>query len=115
MKGIIKYVVQLEAQELGIEIITEETGNKEGSGLPEFRASVTIISPELFSEYPSATLDMVMATGMKHVMEIMQWTEMWEVELTNFDLGKEEGTGEDGMSNLQLGLMFNGLNPQGEA
>jgi hypothetical protein len=114
MKGCILYTLEINNTTLGMEILTEPTKNEKGSG-PEFRAVVTILNPEEFKNHQSDSLDMIMASGMKQVMEMLQWKEMWEVELTNFELGKENVTDEEGMDNLQLGLMFNGLSPQGEA
>lgn len=86
---------------VGLEITVEPSGKKE----PEFVAEATIIKPEMFEESKSDLLDMVMSTGMKQLIEMKSWPEMWEVTTSNFELGKTDDE-EQG-----LGLVFTGLGP----
>ena len=97
---------------VGMKVEVEPTGKTS----PEFKAKATILKPELFEESKGDALDMVMATGMKQVMEMMSWEEMWEVETTNFELGKAPmGEGSNGEDELGLGMLFKGMGPMGEA
>lgn len=102
MKGKINYTLENGA---GLEMKIEPTGKKE----PEFKVEVTVVNPELFEESKSDTLDMIMSAGMKTVIEMKSWPEMYEVVTTNFQIGQTpvgEGKGEEEMG---LGLLFNGF------
>jgi hypothetical protein len=105
MKATINYTLENGA---GLEMKIEPTGKKE----PEFKVEVTIKNPEHFEESKSDTLDMIMSAGMKHVIEMKTWPEMYEVVTTNFEIGQTP-MGDDPNAEMGLGLLFGG--PRNEA
>lgn len=91
----------------GLTIGVETTGNEEGKG-PQYKAVVNVHKAAELSELTEKDIlvDLTMATGMRQVMEMMHWPEMFEVETIGFQVGMGE-PGADGAPGIP-GLMFGG-------
>ena len=75
--------------------ITPIEGAVEGKG-PQFKAKAEVHNAKELSEGETTPLiDMTMATGMRQLMEMVSWPEMFIVETTNFQVAM--GNGEEGM------------------
>ena len=99
----------------GVEINIEPTGKQMPDG-PEFKAVVEVMKTEELASLQETgardEVDMVMATGMRQVMEMISWPEMWEVETKNFKVAMTS-EGAPGVEGMMPGIMFGG--PMGEA
>ena len=105
MKAKIEYLLE-NGTVMKIEI--QPSGKEE----PEFIATATILNGELFEESKSDTLDMIMSSAMKHVIEMKSWPEMYEIVTTNFQIGQTPMDDKPD-AEMGLGLLFGG--PRNEA
>jgi hypothetical protein len=84
--------------------ITSVPPEQEG---PKFIANVTINKPEELSEgETNDMIDMTMATGMRQVMEMISWPEMFKVNTLNFQMAM--GADGDSTEGMIPGLIMGG-------
>ena len=108
MKGTLSYLTE---DGIGLVIDIEKLDLE----YPEFKATATIMKQEELQD--AEHIDVIMAAGMRQLMDMLDWEEMFEVELANFEIGAI-GDGVGVMPKREGGAPLDGMimgGPMGEA